>query len=462
MFRTLVYLSLWVTVATQTIQIQEINSDRGYIMLQQGTTDLPTEFNELILKINKTEIQLAYDLLQREFNENPFLQTTMTRRYLKMAEAEKKLFSIRHKRGLFNALGSGIKFLFGTLDDEDRHEIHERLRTIEESTLTQDDINEILYHINNETQIIRNLQNATNVLQNQIVRKVLSDSFLDNIKSYYEHLKDIQLGLVLSKQGILNPKLINPDKISELRTNQFEYIKTSLWQQEDVLYFIVQIPGTMKTYPILKIVPFPTPINHTELNFDMNRKLTNVDKQMYEVKGSKIKYLDNKCIRNLLNKNETDCEFIINNRKEIRFIEPNFIITKNIDETTIRQTCNNLELKIKNHNLIFFSNCKILINEITFESFNYNENFLYVPYAKDITNKTLIQLPDMNLSEVKLNMHKLKTNNNIVNIILIIIAIVLISLIIFKFYKRTYKNKQVIEDVNVLEERTSNVGSLFS
>lgn len=452
-----------VTVATQTIQIQEINSDRGYVVLQEGTIDLPDKYNELILKINKTEIQLAYELLEKEFNENSFLQTTMTERYLKMANAERKLFNIRHKRGLFNALGSGIKFMFGNLDNEDRLEIQGRLKAIEDNMLTQDDIDNIVYHINNETRLIHNLKNATNVLQNQIVRKVLSDSFLDNIKSYYEHLKDIQLGLVLSRQGILNPKLINPDKISELTTNQFEYIKTSLWQQEDVLYFIAQIPNTMKTYSILKVVPFPTPANYTELNFDMNRKLTNIDNLLYEIKGSKIKYLEDKCIRNLLNKNETECEFIINNKKEISFIQPNFIVTKNIDETLIKHTCNDLELKIKNHNLIFFSNCKITINEIVFESLNDKDNFLYIPYVNDIINKTLVQLPSTNLSELKLGLHKIRTENNVTYVILLVITIILILSIIFQHYKKNYvaNNQEVREDANVSEGGRSNVASLF-
>lgn len=452
-----------VTVATQTIQIQEINSDRGYVMLQEGTIELPDKYNELILKINKTEIQLAYELLEKEFNENPFLQTTMTKRYLKMANAERKLFNIRHKRGLFNALGSGIKFLFGNLDNEDRLEIQGRLKAIEDNMLTQDDIDNIVWHINNETRLIHNLKNATNVLQNQIVRKVVSDGFLDNVKSYYEHLKDIQLGLVLSKQGILNPKLIDPDKISELDTNQFEYIKTSLWQQEDVLYFMAHIPNTMKIYQILKIVPFPTLANYTELNFDMNRKLTNIDNLLYEIKGSKIKYLEDKCIRNLLNKNETECEFIINNKKEINFIEPSFIVTKNIDETVIKQTCNDLELKIKNHNLIFFSNCKIIVNEVVFESLNDKANFLYIPYVNDIVNKTLIQLPDTNLSELKLSLHRIRTENNVVYVILFVVAIILVLLLIFIYYKKNYVagSRDVREDANVSEGGRSDVGSLF-
>lgn len=451
------------TVATQTIQIQEISSDRGYVVIQKGTIGIPDKYNELVIKINKTEIQLAYELLEKEFNENEFLQTTMTKRYLKIADAERKLFNIRHKRGLFNALGSGIKFLFGTLDDEDRQEIQSRLKTIEDSTLTQDDINNILYHINNETQYIKNLKNATNVLQNQIVRKVISDGFLDNIKSYYEYLKDIQLGLTLSKQGILNPKLIDPDRISELNTNQLEYIKTSLWQEEDVLYFIVQIPNTMKSYPILNVVPFPSRDNHFELNFDMNKKLTNIDNLLYEIKGSKIKFLENKCIRNLLNKNESECEFIVKHEKEIHFIEPSFIITKNINETILKQTCNDLELRIKNHNVIFFSNCKISINELVFESFNDNNNFLYVPYVNDIVNKTLIELPNTTLSELKLTLHKMKTGNNITYVILIVITIILISLIIFEYCKGNclVKSQGIREDANVLEGGRSDVRNLF-
>ena len=60
------------TVATQTIQIQEIS--RVYIMLQKGAVYIPDKYNELLIQINKTVIQFAYELLEKEIHENKFLQ----------------------------------------------------------------------------------------------------------------------------------------------------------------------------------------------------------------------------------------------------------------------------------------------------------------------------------------------------------------------------------------------------
>ena len=70
------------------------------------------------------------------------------------------------------------------------------------------------------------MKSATDVLQNQIVRKLISGGFLENIIIYYKRLKDIQLEPTLSTQGILNPNLIDPEKISQLNI-KLAYIQTS-------------------------------------------------------------------------------------------------------------------------------------------------------------------------------------------------------------------------------------------
>lgn len=167
---------IWITLTTvlitaQTIQVQEINNGKGYTILQKGIKELPTSYEEFITIINKTNIELAYSRLENEFKNNLILQTNMIEKYLKLAEAEKKLFYVSHKRGLANIVGSSMKFLFGTLDEGDKRDILSRLESLEASTLTSNDIHNILDHINQEDQLVNVLQNATNVLQNQIVKR---------------------------------------------------------------------------------------------------------------------------------------------------------------------------------------------------------------------------------------------------------------------------------------------------
>jgi len=454
----LLVLSLIAISTAQTIQVHEINNDRGYFMLQQGAIDLPENFDETIISINKTQLELAYFELESEYNKKSYLQNNLTKRYLSLANNERKIFHIRHKRGLVNAIGSGLRFLFGTLDDEDRNKIFNRLNALEEETLSKSDIDNILDHITENNKLIYILENSTNVLHNELTKKIVSDTFLNNVKTYYEHLKEIQLGLLLSKHGILNPKLFEIEKFGNISSKQLEMAKTSLWQSEEILYFVVSIPSNLTSYPVIRIIPMPSMSENIELIVDSSLKLTSINETLYEIKDSKIIEIRDFCIKNLLNNNVTNCNFQQNFEKQIEFLDPNIIIAKNQDEITLNQNCSNLAIKIKKNSIIHFENCYVVINNVKFASFNENEKLLIVPYVNEIVNKTV--LPNTSLRELKINVTRLRTHNQKAMWAIIFSIFVLFVATIYLIYKLVFvQNKKfdVHEDVNSLREGRSNI-----
>ena len=87
---------------------------------------------------------------------------------------------------------------------------------------------------------------------------------------------------------------------------------------------------------------------------------------------------------------------------------------------------------------------------------------MYVPYVNDIVNKTLIELPNTTLSELKLTLHKMKRGNNITYVILTVIVIILILLIMFQYYKKhDIISQDIREDANDLEGGRSSIRNLF-
>lgn len=67
-----------------------------------------------------------------------------------MAFKEKQIFLARHKRGLGNVIDDGLKFLFGTMKEEDRVNIEKAIKDLKANIITTNEFNELIDHINNE------------------------------------------------------------------------------------------------------------------------------------------------------------------------------------------------------------------------------------------------------------------------------------------------------------------------
>lgn len=454
-------LSIITAVNGQMIEINNIQEDYGFVIISQGILEKPISYRYHILPINKTYLDITYDTLMKQFQSVKFYQNNMTNKYLTLAFKEKQIFLNRHKRGLANIVGDGLKFLFGTMNEEDRVNMEKALRDLKTNTVTSNEFNAMIDHINKENEILQKFQKETSRLQNKLTEKIYSDMFLDNVKLYLEHIQDIQLAIQLVRLGIINPKLIDVQTMTSMSTLEFEHIKTSIWLENDLIYFVLSIPTHFRTYKRLKIIPIPDK-NHNELKINEEENYASKDNEIYRLQNNKIILENNECIRNLMNNNKTNCQYIENILPHITFSEPNIIITKNLETTEIEQNCNKLRIKIKGNNIIRFNNCKIKINDFEISVNQDAEEVNILPPAKDIENivKDKISLPELKKHIENVNA---KTDNYSLSLLIAIIItflIILVLLIIFKIYfvkEKTNNVKSVNEDIEVSKGGRSDI-----
>lgn len=84
--------------------------------------------------INLTEHQLAFQKLRISANQIPAPLSPQISNLIYKISRELMLFqNHRQTRGIFNAIGRGINFITGNMDDEDAKKIGEQIRNLEEN-----------------------------------------------------------------------------------------------------------------------------------------------------------------------------------------------------------------------------------------------------------------------------------------------------------------------------------------
>ncbi|GBP12055.1 Retrovirus-related Pol polyprotein from transposon 297 [Eumeta japonica] len=63
-----------------------------------------------------------------------------------------------HRRGLENVVGDGLKFLFGTLNKDDKMELESRFDDLKANIITTNEFNELIDHVNNESRLLQELE----------------------------------------------------------------------------------------------------------------------------------------------------------------------------------------------------------------------------------------------------------------------------------------------------------------
>lgn len=309
------------------------------------------------MRINVTEIIIANEYFRKSI---PLFQnsTQINHLYNKLQQELNGIIfhhENRNKRGLFNVVGSLYKFLFGTLDDNDRVEFEKNINNLSLNIVQINEINDIINIINNDMKIIQEHQNKKNI----------QDTLTYQLSQFIEYIEDIEMGMQLSRLGLFNPKLLTYDKLDSVNNRNILLIKTSTWinYQDNIILIISHIPIDFQSTNTIKIIPYP---DHNGYQLDY------ISTTSYFEKDNKIYKRDNKpvideCITKILQHSTPICNFErINNKEMIKYIEPNTIVTWNITNTTVKQNCqkNNVDLNIQGNKIISINQCKMQINDI--------------------------------------------------------------------------------------------------
>lgn len=210
--------------------------------------------------------------------------------------------SKRHKRGLFDPLGSFIKVITGNLDHDDAmryDKIITELKTREQGIANKITIvSEMMDHFLNSTEIINNNVNIMNE-RLQRIENIVTDlskenmytfvsylnsvlnMFITNFRTIYININDIETALALSKVSILHKSVIDPDELLSLLSeishhdslmypikekylvNIEETLSLKTYLNNDEIRFIIEVPLVSNfSYNFYKLYPLPISRNN--------------------------------------------------------------------------------------------------------------------------------------------------------------------------------------------------------
>ncbi|GBP09998.1 hypothetical protein EVAR_70052_1 [Eumeta japonica] len=126
---------LLVVLAEKNLYIEKLQAEEGYIEINIGKAKIVRRYNYINHTINFKELEELVKgsrILVEKMDKTEF-ERIAHEDLLEMETMLKMLRPHRLKRGLINAGGSLLKFVWGTMDDEDRKIIEEHQRVIDEN-----------------------------------------------------------------------------------------------------------------------------------------------------------------------------------------------------------------------------------------------------------------------------------------------------------------------------------------
>ncbi|CAD7078639.1 unnamed protein product [Hermetia illucens] len=117
------------------LTIQPILTENGYTVINMGTTEIIQDTKTILHIINTRELKQTIDAIEENINRLEIRNDPLIAKELEDIHAKLKAIepNARHKRGLINIIGTTNKWLFGTMDDDDRKEISDHIIIREKS-----------------------------------------------------------------------------------------------------------------------------------------------------------------------------------------------------------------------------------------------------------------------------------------------------------------------------------------
>lgn len=247
---------------------------------------MPSAYEHHCLRINLTGINSITDHFSQSianYNNVPHIQL-LYKKLLRELNGINLRQGNRQKRGLFNKIGSAYKYLFGTLDDNDRVEIQKHLEALGTNSVKLHELNDVMQLINKEMQKIVEFE----------IHRISIDTLVHELLQFTEYIEDIEMGMQLSRLGLFNPKLLNYDKLENVNAKNILSIKTSTWinYKDNLLLITSHIPTNQEVINTVKIIPYP---DHNGYQLNHTNTLSYFEKDGKVFTSENIK-IDDECI----------------------------------------------------------------------------------------------------------------------------------------------------------------------
>ncbi len=460
---------LWTPPTKGIITVKRLTEQKGYVDIYIRDHDIVKESDIILHIINLDDIENILD----NITENIDLMKIKNKELLQLEllDARNKLLTLkpkynRHRRGLINGIGGISKFLFGTMDDEDRQNIQKYLFSIDEiktnnnqQILINDYFNVTLNHLktvikNDREKIEKELNTINKFLEVENERNIYLEQFtnIQLLKNKIEHIQD---NIISAKHGIIHPSILTSNEIKkyEIDYNKLKYIQFgTTFLNNSYLIFGIKIPKTFITIRLRFIVPLP---NNQSYEIDSNIEKT------FEFENKMYKFEENKNLKDLKLSNhclvKRNCELIKNKDLEIIQLDIDKIVIKNAFNISTIQTCNSEKIILNGNYLLNFNNCSIRIKDYYFSNIlEHTKEIQLIESDKLLKNFTYkITLDEINMENQKnvKNIKELKMHTKLTygyNILIVITIIIIITLICVKHKKIIIKlNNRIQENSNL-------------
>lgn len=484
--------------SAQEMEITPLFGDNGYTIIKLNEMQLVDNYSKILHIVDLDEYQNLINTIETNI-DSLNLQETNPNSLLLVKELEhlKQNYETiipsvhRNKRGLLNVLGSGLKFIAGTMDADDAKQISDYMDNLKQNTqqLTEqsnkqitinqkliNSIENIKTHINNQQQQIQKYLSKIITETNKIIQddsKYVLQIYVSiaHINKEIDGIKDI---ILLSKLNVLAHDILSPNEIQDFNITMetFPFIKSSVILKERKIILAILIPKfTIEKYFSAIVIPFPNQVNQ-ELDISNENIIVSEKKVIFTfekqiVEKKELKTHKNNCISNLFNKNNT-CNFKINNKPSIEEIDSGLLITKNIEQCKLSQNCQKDDAIIEKHNLIKFINCDVTINDLIFvNKIKMYQNKIMLPMLNLKINKIInnLTLDNVNLENIEnrkiikyIDFKNKIFQYSLSSVIFIIIFTVIIVIILRKYCQSNKINTiiQKVPDMPNIENGTLN------
>lgn len=456
---------LWTTPIDGRLEVQEIKDNVGFTIIKLDDVKIVTETDIILHIINPIELieiinSISTNIKNLDIQNKDLLLTELQGLTNKVQTIIPR--DQRFKRGLINIVGSASKWLFGTMDEEDRQKIEEKLKILEFNN--HNIVNGFQGQIRINDQVNKTLVQLKNIIlkdRNLILKEFneLSSSLKQNL--YYDQLLKIQLlkekiehiqdNIVSARHGILHPNILTDEEIKYYNIDfyKLQYVKMGVTKfQNNTLIFAIKIPKTFTNVQLKTIIPLPNKekkeIDYTEENIIEINNITYKYKELTTINELRV---SKHCIF------KKNCNLIKNNKTEIITLDDETIVIKNAFNLTLNHTCDKRNFKLSGNILIHYNNCTLRIlnhvlsntKEIIKERFYYPNIEEYNNFTEKISFEEIILNLENNIKEVE----EIKNQKNIsigLNMIIIIILKLAFIPITFLFVKCCLMKKRIQEN----------------
>lgn len=404
------------TTGEMGLYIEELQSEEGYAEISLGEAEIVSRYDYIIHTVSLAEINDLVGQFRNTLNsvdKSPYKQLA----WHEISDLENILHTLhphRTTRGLINAGGSLLKFVWGTMDDDDRQNIETHQQTIDENNhILIETVNQQVLINNNFNQSIVTLRDtvandrkifaeglqATTALGKEAINDGMVIIQLIQIQALKNKLQVLQQCITSAKQGIMSPALLTTreieifnidfDKLKGLRIGLVQWIN-------DKLSIVIKVPATTLTTTKKLIIPIPNQqryeiISDAEIIVEINNDTYTWEegKSIFELKTTK------NCVT------RRKCAIRLEKMEKIIEINSNQIVLINIRNQSLESTCDQRVLQLRGNYFVNFNNCTIIIDGARFSNkvVRATQTFVLPKYQKTLTTERIISFQDIALQQ---------------------------------------------------------------